>query len=119
MEGTGETDSVAEEDGFEPSVPLERNHASRDCQLTFGISFRPREPTLFARGTEGSNPSSSTGESLFPRQDTFSRLGTLSRKDYRPSGVNVSHQLLAIPIPLIRVVTSGESVIGEREVLRR
>jgi len=42
----------------------------------------------------------------------------LSLKDYRPSGVNVSHQFVAIPVPLIGVVTSGESVIGEREVLR-
>ena len=43
----------------------------------------------------------------------------LGLEDYRPSGVNVSHQLVATPVSLIGVVTSGESMIGEREVLRR
>src|SRR5882724_4939731 len=53
--GTGgsSADSLVEGDGFEPSVPLERNHASRDCQLTFGISFRPRGPTLFGERDRG------------------------------------------------------------------
>ena len=48
-------DSPAEEDGFEPSVPPKKDPPRRDVR-----SFS----TSLPRGTEGSNPSSSSGESI-------------------------------------------------------
>src|SRR6266481_1123153 len=48
-------DSPLEEDGFEPSVPPEKGRTSSRCSTVPALPF--------PRGTEGSNPSSSTGES--------------------------------------------------------
>jgi len=39
MEGTGETDSVAEEDGFEPSVPPEKGSTSSRCSTFPALPF--------------------------------------------------------------------------------
>jgi hypothetical protein len=65
MDGTGETDSVAERRGFEPPVPLARIH------VTFGeekgpevISVVSKDVVFFAGGTSGSNPLRSSGESI-------------------------------------------------------
>jgi hypothetical protein len=74
MKGTGETDSPAEGTGFEPSVP--RDTISFRCRLmslmlgsmhaeksTRTITDTTRMPGA-SRGTDGSNPVPSTGESV-------------------------------------------------------
>src|SRR5438132_13952995 len=53
----------AEEDGFEPSVPLGREVLERSNISTGWV--------LLHGGTEGSNPSSSTGESVQNSPATF------------------------------------------------
>ena len=56
-------DSPLEEDGFEPSVPvgLSPSVSTRFCRQERWK--KPVRKTLHLRGTEGSNPSSSSGES--------------------------------------------------------
>src|ERR1700694_5683871 len=49
-------DSPLEGDGFEPSVPRKKDNVFRACA-------RSTSPSDAARGTEGSNPSPSSGES--------------------------------------------------------
>jgi hypothetical protein len=55
-------DSLLEEEGLEPSVPVAWATLSRTFFCLCGI-FRSARDRGLARGTEGSNPSSSTGES--------------------------------------------------------
>ena len=43
----------------------------------------------------------------------------VSLQDRRPSGVDVGHQLMAVPISLIGMVSPGEPEIGTRELVRR
>jgi len=58
------TDSLLEEAGFEPSVPLARvSLDSREGEGAGGRSDRLEKTPSFSRGTSGSNPSSSSGES--------------------------------------------------------
>src|SRR5258705_9273782 len=54
---TAETDSPLEGDGFEPSVPLVREEPRENSNETISKSV------VVQRGTDGSNPSPSSGES--------------------------------------------------------
>src|SRR5712671_2140095 len=80
LEGDREfADSPLEEDGFEPSVPLGREVLERSNISTRWVLLRG--------GTEGSNPSSSSGESYKPR----------SLRQFRPP--RIVGPTVRIPVP--------------------
>ena len=57
-------DSALEGGGFEPSVPRKRDNVFRACA-------RSTSPSDAARGTEGSNPAPSSGESPANHPELF------------------------------------------------